>query len=54
MICLLPLPLEWDSLAVARALVEEMEGSRGEDADIGSRIGLAYMQVYIYTDAART
>ncbi|CBJ30288.1 conserved unknown protein [Ectocarpus siliculosus] len=40
---LLPLPLEWDSLAVARALSEEVEGD--QDVDIGSPTGLAYMQV---------
>ncbi|CAN0294858.1 unnamed protein product [Ectocarpus sp. 6 AP-2014] len=40
---LLPLPLEWDSLAVARALSEEVEGD--QETDIGSPTGLAYMQV---------
>eukprot|EP00903_Cladosiphon_okamuranus_P019641 g18059.t1 len=40
---LVPLPLEWDSLVVARALSEEMEGAR--DADISSPVGLAHLQV---------
>lgn len=40
---LLPLPLEWDSLAVAQALPEEMDGAPG--AGIDSPVGVAFMQV---------
>ncbi|CAM9561394.1 unnamed protein product, partial [Hapterophycus canaliculatus] len=40
---LLPLPLEWDSLAVAQALPDEMEGA--QEAGIGSPVGVALMEV---------
>lgn len=43
---LVPLPLEWDSLAVARALTEEMEGA--QDTDISSPAGLAHLQVWSF------
>eukprot|EP00752_Nemacystus_decipiens_P006554 g5901.t1 len=39
---LVPLPMEWDSLAVARALSDEVEGA--QDADISSQTGLAHLQ----------
>ena len=39
---LLPLPSEWDGLAVARGLSEEMAG---QEATAGGENGAAYMQV---------
>lgn len=43
---LLPLPSEWDGLAVARGLLEEMAGQEGEEvAMAGGKWGAAYMQV---------
>ncbi|CAM9879604.1 unnamed protein product [Scytosiphon promiscuus] len=41
---LLPLPLEWNSLAVAQALLEQMEGA--QEAGISSPVGAAHMQIF--------